>query len=179
MRIIPPALLASSLLVVGVVAHASTPIPDASFDVGFSPRAGAQDVVLSAINSAQREILVAAYSFTSKPVALALLAAARRGVKVAVVADAKANSGRYSAAQFLANKDLPVRLNDHFAILHDKFLVIDRKSVELGSFNYSAAANAKNAENALLLHNVEPLAQVYLTEWRSLWEGGEDLPAKY
>lgn len=42
MRIIPPALLALSLLVVGVVAHASTPIPDASFDVGFSPRAGAR-----------------------------------------------------------------------------------------------------------------------------------------
>lgn len=180
------ALLVSVILALVVgTADAATPIPEASYLVGFSPRAGAQDVVLQAIQSAKSQILVAAYSFTSKPVAMALLSAANRGVQVAVVADAKANDPnsrngrRYTATQFLANKNVAVRLNSQYAILHHKFLVIDGRSVQLGSYNYSAAANSQNAENVLLLRDVPQLAQQYAEEWRVLWEGGVDLPAKY
>lgn len=180
------ALLVSVILALVVgTADAATPIPEASYLVGFSPRAGAQDVVLQAIQSAKSQILVAAYSFTSKPVAMALLSAANRGVQVAVVADAKANDPnsrtgrRYSAAQFLANKNVAVRLNSQYAILHDKFMVIDGRSVQMGSFNYSAAAHSQNAENVLLLRDVPQLARQYAEEWRVLWEGGVDLPAKY
>lgn len=58
----------------------------ATFEVAFSPRAGALETVLRGIEGARHSILVAAYSFTSKPIATALLDAQRRGVKVAVVA---------------------------------------------------------------------------------------------
>ncbi len=56
---------------------------------GFSPSDGrpALEIVLGAINNARQSIDVAAYSFTSKPVATALAGANRRGVAVRVVAD--------------------------------------------------------------------------------------------
>ena len=87
-----------------------------------------------------------------------------------VVADAKGNAGRYSAVTFLANHDVPVRVNDRYAILHNKFMVIDDKHVETGSFNYSAAAVDKNAENVLLIFNMPALAKAYKEQWQNLWD---------
>ncbi len=64
-------------------AGAAEPLPDgAAFEVGFSPRGGALTTVLKGIQSARTSILVAAYSFTSEPIATALLEAHRRGIKV-------------------------------------------------------------------------------------------------
>lgn len=151
----------------------------AQYEVGFSPDGQSLNIVIDGINNAKSTILVAAYSFTSKPVAMALLKAHKRGVKVAVVADMKDNSKRYSAVTFLANQGVPVRLNGNYAILHDKFMVIDGQDIETGSFNYSAAAVDLNAENVLMLRNVKPLADAYASQWQVLWNGGVDLHARY
>ena len=83
---------------------------------------------------------MATYSFTSKPVSEAILAAKKRGVDVRVVSDEKANDRKYTAARFLANQGVNVRLNGNYAIMHNKFIVIDNQTVETGSFNYSAEA---------------------------------------
>lgn len=92
--------------------------------------------MLGAINSARETIDVAAYSFTSKEVALALDNASQRGIKVRVVADAKDNGGRYSAVTWLQHKGIPVRLNGRYAIQHNKFMVIDGVTTQTGSFNF-------------------------------------------
>lgn len=142
-----------------------------SFEVGFSPatRHSASEVVLSAIEGARSSISVAAYSFTSKPVATALVAAKKRGVTVRVVADAKANSDRYTAVTFLANQGVPVRLNGRYAIMHNKFMVVDGDIVQTGSFNYTASAVSRNAENVLLIRDAPELAATYQGEFNRLW----------
>jgi phosphatidylserine/phosphatidylglycerophosphate/cardiolipin synthase-like enzyme len=168
-----------ALLFVAGTASAATPIPNASFDLGFSPGGTSLQVVLKGIDSAKSEILVAAYGFTSKPIAQELLDASKRGVKVMVVADEKANSRNYSAVTFLANNGVPVRLNGNYAIHHHKFLVIDGRNVETGSLNYTAAAVKSNAENALLLWNVPELAARYKTEWQRLWDEATPLKPAY
>lgn len=151
----------------------------AMYEVGFSPRGDSLKLVLNAINSARASILVAAYSFTSKPISLALLEAHRRGLSIKVVADEKSNRQAYSAARFLANQGVPVRLNSRYAIHHHKFMVIDGEHLETGSFNYSAAAAEKNAENVVVLWHVKPMAQQYAREWQRLWDEGDDLRAAY
>lgn len=148
-------------------------------EVAFSPYGEALHLILKGIAAAEKEILVAAYSFTSKPIAAALLAAHRRGVSVRVVVDAKSNTGRYTAATFLANHDVPVRGNGNYAIMHHKFMVIDGKHVQTGSFNYSAAATSRNAENVLMLWNMPELAGIYAREWQRLWDEGRPLEASY
>ena len=163
------------LLLIAPVAHGAEP----AHELGFSPKGESLQVVLHGIAVAKESILVAAYSFTSKPVSEALLTAHRRGVKVAVVADEKGNSGRYTAVNFLANHKIPVRLNGRYAILHHKFMVIDGTAVQLGSFNYSAAAVDKNAENVLLLKDVPSIAGQYAAEWKRLWDEGVDVKANY
>lgn len=153
--------------------------PGATSEIGFSPDGQSLEVILKAIGEAKEEILVAAYSFTSKPISTALLAAHKRGVKVQVVADRKSNTGKYSATTFLANQGVPVRLNGNYAIFHHKFMVIDHLTLETGSFNYSAAADSKNAENVIVLRHVPEIATTYTTEWKRLWNESESLARKY
>lgn len=174
-------LLASLILLLASgLAAAAQPLPTgATFEVGFSPRGQSLEVVLKGVESAKASILVATYSFTSKPVATALLAAHKRGVEVSVVADRKSNRGKYSAVTFLANQGVPVRLNDRYAIHHHKFMVIDGQHLQTGSFNYSAGAVNRNAENVLLLWNVKPLADEYTAEWQRLWQEGQELKPAY
>ena len=152
---------------------------DARFEVGFSPDGQSQPLVLKAIAAARQEILVAAYSFTSKPVSAALLEAHRRGVQVRVVADRKANQASYTATTFLANQGVPVRLNGNYPIHHHKFMVIDGRHLETGSFNYSKAAFERNAENVLVLWDVPAVAATYAGEWHRLWNESEDVTPRH
>lgn len=163
-----------------IASYASTPInAGASFDVGFSPDQGSLALVIKSINAAHKSIHVAAYSFTSKPIAEALLNASKRGVDVKVVADQKSNSGKYSATTYLANNHVAVKLDGNYAIFHHKFMVIDGVNLETGSFNYSAAAANKNAENVLVLWNVPQIAQQYDNQWSKLWNEANLISAKY
>ena len=152
---------------------------DPSYELGFSPKGESLQVILNGISSATESILVAAYSFTSKPISKALLAAHNRGVRVAVVADQKGNSAQYTAVNFLANHRIPVRLNGRYTIMHHKFMIIDGKTIQIGSFNYSASAESKNAENVLLLKDVPSIAMEYTEEWKRLWCEGVDVKVNY
>lgn len=152
-----------------------------SITAGFTPSGSqsALEVVLSGIKGAHSTIDVAAYSFTSKPVAAALVAARNRGVAIRVVADEKANNDRYTAVRFLANQGVPVRLNGQYAIMHNKFMVIDGKNVQTGSFNYTASAVSRNAENVLLVQDSPELAKAYQTEFNRLWDESAPVKARY
>ena len=151
----------------------------AAFEVGFSPKGKSLNIILDGIKNAEKSILVAAYSFTSKPISTALLEAHKRGLAVRVVADAKSNTSQYSAVTFLANQGVPVRVNSRYAIFHHKFMVFDDRHVETGSFNYSAAAVDKNAENVLLLMNVPEIAGKYAQEWQRLWNESKEVKPNY
>ena len=73
----------------------------------FSPNGGCTQAVVSALSTAQKSILVQAYSFTSAPIARALVDAKKRGVDVQVILDKTNRSDRYTAATFLANEGIP------------------------------------------------------------------------
>jgi phosphatidylserine/phosphatidylglycerophosphate/cardiolipin synthase-like enzyme len=147
-------------------------------EVAFSPDRGATALVVKTIGEAKQTIRVAAYSFTSKPIAEALLDAHKRGIDVEVVVDKSQATARYTAATYLANQGVPVRIDYQYAIMHDKFIVVDGVTVEEGSFNYTAAAETRNAENVLVLHDATVSAQ-YQREWGRLWSESEKMPTLY
>jgi len=152
---------------------------ETKFEIGFSPKGSALDIILKGIRDSEKSILVAAYSFTSKPISTELVEAYRRGVDVKVIADRKSNSGKYSAVTFLANQGVPVRLNGNYQIFHHKFMVFDGLHVETGSFNYSAAAVNKNAENVIMIFGNKLIADEYSQQWELLWNEGVELKPNY
>jgi len=147
-------------------------------EIAFSPNEGAEALVIKTIDAAKTEIRMLAYSFTSAPVVEALIRAKKRGVDVALVADEKSNvsdkeDGRgkggkaksRAALSALVNAGCDVRTISVYPIHHDKVIIADRKTVELGSFNYSAAAANRNSENVLVNWNNPKLAEVYLNHF--------------
>ncbi len=134
--------------------------------VAFSPNGQATSVIVDAIRHAKKQILVQAYSFTSKPILSALLDARERGVDVEVIADKENDRGRYSGATYMANHGVPVWIDDSVRIAHNKVMIFDGKSVLTGSFNFSMSAQKNNAENILLVENSPELAAAYIEDWK-------------
>ena len=90
------------LLTLGSGQALATQSTTARVAVYFSPQGGATDAVMQAIGAAQTQILVQAYSFTSAPIAKALVEAHKRGVKILAVLDKSNQTQQYSAATFLS-----------------------------------------------------------------------------
>jgi phosphatidylserine/phosphatidylglycerophosphate/cardiolipin synthase-like enzyme len=132
-----------------------------SVRVYFSPGGGCTDAILGQINQAKSEILLQAYSFTSQPIAQALIRAHKRGVRISAVLDKSNRSQKYSAATFLKNMGIPVFIDDRHAIAHNKIMIIDDRVVITGSFNFTMAAENKNAENLLILEDIPEITRVY------------------
>ena len=140
--------------------------------VYFSPRGGAQDALVATIGQSKDSIFVQAYSFTSAPIAKALVDAAKRGVKIEAILDKSQRSERYTGATFLRNEGIPVYIDDKHAIAHNKVMILDGAIVVTGSFNFTKAAEEKNAENLLIIHNKE-MARIYMDNWMKHKEHSE------
>jgi len=100
-------------------------------------------------------------------------------VDVQSVFDKSNATARYTSATFLANRGMPTRVDYQYAIMHNKFMVIDGVTVETGSFNYTKAAEEKNAENVIILRNEPEVAGQYLKRWEELWDESEEYKAPY
>lgn len=130
----------------------------------FSPKGGCTEAIVKEISHAKSEIYVQAYSFTSVPIAKALVDAHKRGIKVEAILDKSQKKARYTSATFLNNAGIPTHIDSKHAIAHNKIMIIDKEIVITGSFNFTKAAEEKNAENLLILKNKE-LANKYLVNW--------------
>ena len=107
------------------------------------------------------EVLVQAYSFSSKPITEALVAAKTRGVHVTVLLDKSNESEAYSDLPLFLEHGLAPLIDAHHAIAHNKVMVIDRATVVTGSFNFTHQAEVENAENLLILKGHADLSTLY------------------
>lgn len=139
--------------------------------VAFTPGDDGGALIVDAIAKAKRQILVQTFSFTHEKITEALVAAKRRGVDVQVLADpAQAEQVKTSRIDQLAKGGVPVYMDGQHASAHNKVMVIDAgqaaATVITGSFNFTHAAQYRNAENVLLLRGNPLLADAYAANWR-------------
>jgi len=149
-----------------------------TIDVYFSPRGGATEAIVKEINTAKSEILVQAYSFTSKPIAKALIDARKRGIKIEVVLDKSQRKEKYTSADFIAHAGIPTFIDDTHAIAHNKIMIIDRTTLITGSFNFTKAAEERNAENLLVMKGNKSLVERYRNNFNEHKEHSEKYPGK-
>ena len=157
--------------------HATNLTLNAPTQVYFSPNGGTTQAIIKEINEAKSEILVQAYSFTSSPIAKALVDANKRGVKVEAILDKSQRKDSYTEATFLTNMKIPTYIDSKHAIAHNKVMVIDKATVITGSFNFTKAAEHNNAENLLIIKSKD-LAKLYLDNWGEHREHSEDYQRK-
>ena len=166
------------IIICSVLLYPKIAPSNAHISVYFSPNGGCAAAIINEINNAKSEILVQAYSFTSAPIAKSLVDAHKRGVKVVVILDKSQRTAQYTSASFLANSKIPTFIDDSHAIAHNKIMIIDGTTVITGSFNFTKAAEEKNAENLLIIKS-EELAKKYLENWKNHKDHSEPYEPRY
>jgi len=136
----------------------------------FAPDDMVQKVLLHLINHEQSSISLAAFAFTDKDVALALLEARDRGVHIELIVDPGCMRDRFGKIPMLEQKGLDIFIyNPNYkkdavksfliSIMHHKFIIFEKniankKLLWTGSFNFTRSAYRHNQENVLLLDDL-------------------------
>lgn len=150
----------------GATSWLRRPVQPGEVETYFSPKGGCAAAIVRTIGAARETIHVQAYSFTSAPIAAALVGAHKRGVKIQVILDKSQQTEKYSEADFLQHAGVPVFIDSAHSIAHNKVMIFDGHTVITGSFNFSKAAEESNAENVLIIHQTPALAEKYLSNWQ-------------
>jgi len=133
----------------------------------FLPKGGCQDAIVRELKRARKEILVQAYSFTADPITYGLVEAKKRGVHVEILLDRSNEEASYSDLHILVENQVPILIDAKHAIAHNKIMVVDRKVVLTGSFNFTNQAEHENAENLLILTHHHDLVKHYLENYQA------------
>jgi phosphatidylserine/phosphatidylglycerophosphate/cardiolipin synthase-like enzyme len=160
--------LAVALLLGWTLAGVAAPLPaTGTVDVLFTPWDDAEGAIIRALDKARESIHVQAYLLTSRSIAKALQEAKTRGVAVEIVADREMlEKSDKSLLPLLAE----VWLESRYAAAHNKVILIDAAQADAvlitGSYNFTWSAQARNAENLLILRGNPALVRRYLDNWR-------------
>ncbi|MEL6606986.1 MAG: phospholipase D family protein [Bacteroidota bacterium] len=138
---------------------------ETAIHVRFSPRGHCTQLVEETVAQAKERIWVQAYGFTSSPIADALIAAHQRGVEVKILVDRSQVKSKYSQLKHVMKQGITVAVDKVPGIAHNKVMIVDDAYVLTGSFNWTKAAETRNAENLLLIRDAK-LNGVYAAEWQ-------------
>lgn len=137
----------------------------ADYQVCFTPGGKCISMIVNLIKQAKQSIYMQAYSFDSYKIIDALTSAKERGVDVNIILDKSNLNSQYNKAiKRLAAENIKLWIDTVDGIAHNKVIIVDGKTVETGSFNYTYTAQKYNAENVLIIHD-QALAQAYINNW--------------
>lgn len=141
-----------------------------TIEYAFTPGDDAAGLIVRAIDGARSQILVQAFSFTHTGIAGALIRAKRRGLDVQVIADPEQiDLIDHNVIPQLVEAGIPVFTDAEHAAAHNKVMLIDAGAkapvLITGSFNFTHAAQFRNAENLLVFRGNHELTRAYLDNW--------------
>ena len=132
--------------------------------VYFSPDDECSTAIINEVDKAKAKIYLQAYSFSSEDIADALIKAKKRGITVEIILDKSNRTAKYSAGDAVVKAGIRTHIDAAHAIANNKVMIIDRETVITGSFNFTKAAEERNAENLLIIRDAK-LAAIYLKNW--------------
>lgn len=147
------------------------------------------DQIVRLMDSAQNEIDIATTRVRLQPVLEAMKRAADRGVKIKILISQDDFHDLDKRAQWLfGNPNLELRIkfyslrpSDYLAFqMHNKWMIVDHKTVWSGSFNWSESSENSFIENALEMNGsrAAEVLPTYEAKFNELWERGRTkLPA--
>jgi len=128
---------------------------------------GLDGPLVNAIDQARLSIDVAAYSISLNSVRFALINAHKRGVQVRMVMEST-NMDR-SDPQALIEAGIPIVGDNMDGLMHNKFMVIDKSEVWLGSMNFTDSGTYDDNNNMMRIHSTK-IAEDYSVEFKEMFE---------
>ncbi len=135
---------------------------------------GFDSALARAIDAAADTLDIAAFELNSDPVHAAIARAADRGVMVRIVADDDhgLHDERNPHLSDLLGRGIDVRDDSRSGLMHNKFAIIDRKSVWTGSWNFTVNGTYRNNNNMLMLESADAV-YAFQAEFDEMFERAE------
>ena len=127
---------------------------------------GVDGPIVDAIDAARLSVDVAAYSLSLNSVRYALIHAHERGATVRVVMESS-NMDR-SDPQRLIEAGIPVVGDNRDGLMHDKFIIIDKSEVWMGSMNFTDGGAYDDNNNLMRIRSTK-MAENYLKEFEEMF----------
>ncbi len=151
------------IVIIALIANIKHQVKFDHAEACFTPSEKCTPFILQIIKSAQRNIYIQAYTWTSQEISEMLVIMKNRGVKVHIIVD-KVNLHKNKSIKFLQDNGIAIMIDYVSGIAHNKIIIIDDHTVITGSFNFSKAADTRNVENVLKIQSPK-LTQEYLKNW--------------
>ncbi len=145
-------------------------------------KGGLDTYLVSLMNKAKTSLDVADYDFDLQDVADAMVAAKTRGVQVRMVTDSdtinnKKDEQIQTAFGKLSKAGIVVVPDNRSPIMHNKFTVVDKEWVQMGSWNYTDGDTYRLNNNMMIIHNPQ-LATNYSVEFEKMFVKKQFGPTK-
>jgi HKD family nuclease len=144
--------------------------------VYFSPQDSAIDHLIAEVATAE-SIHFSIFFFTNAALADAIIERRQADVIVEGVWDLLGAASPFSQDEALCDAGIPIKIEDYYGFMHNKFMVIDaygpNPRLVTGSMNWSGAGNNSNDENTLILHDATTAA-AYYDAFRVLYDSLSD-----
>ncbi|MEN6465741.1 MAG: phospholipase D-like domain-containing protein [Syntrophaceae bacterium] len=137
---------------------------DTPAQVYFSPGGGFADAAIKSISGAKAEILIQSYYFGSFPIAEALIKAHKKGVTVALIVDKADRAEGVTPGVLMSREGIAVFLDNKHSIANNRVMIVDKRIIFTGSFDFNKASEQMIADNLLVLESPE-LANSYRENW--------------
>ncbi len=143
----------------------------ATLDVWYAPEDEPLKHVVQIYDHATRYIFVAVYALTSPLAVKALVEAKKRGVDVRVITDRERleDAKQQTAVATLRLAGIPIKVNQHDALMHLKQVVVDDEVNTNGSMNHTTSGNRYNDERLDVIRD-HAIAVKAREKFLSMWK---------
>lgn len=122
--------------------------------------------LVNAIDSAKLSIDIAIYSFSLPSIRDALIRAHDRGVQVRMVMES--DNIERSAPQRLKDVGIPILGDRREGLMHNKFVVIDKSEVWLGTMNFTTSGTYEDNNSMMRIRSVK-IAENFIKEFEEMY----------
>lgn len=131
------------------------------------------NIILNEIQNSKKEILIAVAWFTQRDLFNAVLVAIDRGVKVSLILiNDIINRNEYGLdfSLYLQKGGKLCFVDSRKVLMHNKFCLFDGHILLTGSYNWTYAAEQRNAENIIITDEIN-VCNDYTNYFTNLWNG--------
>jgi cardiolipin hydrolase len=134
----------------------------------FSPGDDCLTAIQTFIRRARKTLDLCVFTITDDRIAREIEASARRGVRVRIITDNEKSEDLGSDIDGLAQRGIPVVVDESEKHMHHKFAIGDDVTILTGSYNWTRAAAIVNEEN-IVVSDDRGLVLAFRAEFDRLW----------
>eukprot|EP00301_Raphidiophrys_heterophryoidea_P019632 c4527_g1_i1.p1 GENE.c4527_g1_i1~~c4527_g1_i1.p1 ORF type:complete len:189 (+),score=46.52 c4527_g1_i1:47-613(+) len=121
------------------------------------------------INSAMQSLDICVFTITHDRIRDAIFRAHQRDVFVRIITDDEKIDALGSDIKAFVEVGIQVRKDSSPAHMHHKFVIVDKKVLMNGSFNWTVTAVQRNDDNVMVTNQAK-LVQAFTVEYERLWK---------